>query len=156
MNQFNMQPPMPDPLFDKSKTGVVTLTTDLADYQPALNGKEVRELDKMGDRMKEFVQRALQFVADHQASFPPDLNPATKLQSLQLYNQTDALADALEALALGLRNMSYLAGADAKAAALQAYGLMEMMGRTNPIMAAEYKELKKFFPRTQDKITLSP
>jgi hypothetical protein len=156
MSQLNMQPPMPDPLFTKSKTGVATLTTDLVNYQPALNGKEVLELDKMGDRMKEFVQRALEFVAEHQASFPPDFNAAAYLQSFELFDQSDGLADSLEALALGLRNMSYIAGADAKAGALQGYGLMEMMGRTNPIMAAEYKELKKFFPRTQDKITPAP
>lgn len=156
MNQLNMQPPMPDALFTKSKAGVATLTTDLVDYQPALTGKEVLELDKMGDRMKEFVQRCLEFVAEHQASFPPDLNAADHLKSFELFDQSDSLADSLEALALGLRNMSYIAGADAKAGALQGYGLMEMMGRTNPIMAAEYKELKKFFPRTQDKITPAP
>lgn len=142
--------PIPDPLYAQVEAEVATLETELASYLVSLTGKEIQETDKIGDRMKEFVARALNFIADHPGAFPPDMNAAQKLQAFLLYTQTNALADRLEALAMGLRNASYIAGADAKAGALLGYGLMEMMGRNNPIMKAEYTELKKFFPRTSE------
>ena len=141
--------PIPAPIFDKTVTAIATATTDLTDYRTALNQNQNqnRELDKIGDHFKEFVERALNFVKTHQSAFPPDLDAAEKLQAFLLFEQCDALADQLEALALGLRNTFYVAGAVAKAGGLQAYGLMDVMGRTHPMMSAEYRELKKFFPR---------
>lgn len=137
--------PIPAAKFDPFFAVLMQAPVDFDDFLKSLDADEIRELDKMGDHFKEFVKRALEFIVQYPASFPAELKPAEKLEAFKLYEQTNQLADMLQALATGFRNMSYLAGAEAKGAGLQGYGLMEMLGRTNPIMAAEHKELKKFF-----------
>jgi hypothetical protein len=133
---------------------LVTIKQTLAPIlSVSLTPEERQALPKMGDKSREFVDKALDYAVKNPDLVPPYLSIQEALKDYQLVSDLKEMARELSTLSQSVNDALMVAGAEAYEAALIFHASVKGASRTNsPGSEAIYEDLVKRFPFGSRKI----
>lgn len=140
-------------LSEEKKTRISDLLKQLNDefdFAIGLTNEERRELPKINKSNKLFVQDAIAASQENAEIFPNYIQPEEVKKDFNLYEDTDPILLAIEALYYKVRDTQMLAGSEAYSSSLMIYRMFKSAADSGiPGTQAIYNSLKERFAHHQ-------
>ncbi len=113
-------------LIDQALTQLEEQMSSLQAFTPADKARMV----KLGDRSEAFCRQSLQMLADNPQIIPPNIDVADAVNDLQSRDRLLPRLGRLERLLQRGNDTAMALGGDAMSVAMQGYGLLKLVGRS--------------------------
>jgi hypothetical protein len=113
-------------LIDQALTQLEEQMSSLQAFTPADKARMV----KLGDRSEAFCRQSLQMLADNPQIIPPNIDVADAVNDLQSRDRLLPRLNRLERLLQRGNDTAMALGGDAMSVAIQGYGLLKLVGRS--------------------------